>query len=324
MSGTGQAWPWLRRVAFTIFLGVVGVLLVRHARTVEWDRVLESLSAYEPATIAAAATIAVASHLVYACFDVLARAQVAHGLGALRTLRIAAVAYAFNLNLGALVGGVGFRYRLYARSGLGAGTVARVYVFAVVTNWSGYLLVLGAVLAAGVVSVPPSWTQSWASGLAASRVLGAVLVALAVAWLALCKLSPRREWTVRGTTIELPSIRMAAVQLALSAANWLLMALLVHVLLRGQADYLTVLGTLLLAAVAGAVAHIPGGLGVLEAVFVVMLGAGMPEHEILAALLAYRALYYIAPLLVALLNYAALEVRAPASRQAGDPAARNA
>ena len=89
-------------------------------------------------------------------------------------------------------------------------------------------------------------------------------------------------------------------QLALSVANWSVMAGVVWVLLRGQIDYATVLTVLLIAAVAGVLAHVPAGLGVLEAVFVALLSHRAPPHTLIAALLAYRALYYLLPLALAL------------------------
>ena len=70
-----------------------------------------------------------------------------------------------------------------------------------------------------------------------------------------------------------------------------------------------VLATLLLSAVASAMVHIPAGIGVLEAVFVAVLGGLAPEPQLLAALLAYRAVYYLFPLLLALAFYAAFEAR---------------
>ena len=56
---------------------------------------------------------------------------------------------------------------------------------------------------------------------------------------------------------------------------------------------------LLVAAVAGVIAHVPAGLGVLEAVFIALLSHRVPQAELLAALLAYRALYYLVPLALA-------------------------
>ena len=52
------------------------------------------------------------------------------------------------------------------------------------------------------------------------------------------------------------------------------------------------------------------GLGVLEAVFVMLLAQKVGEPQLLAALLAYRAVYYLGPLLVAAVMYAVMEARA--------------
>ncbi len=54
----------------------------------------------------------------------------------------------------------------------------------------------------------------------------------------------------------------------------------------------------------------PAGLGVLEAVFVALLAHEVAETRPLAALLAYRALYYLLPLAVALVAYLVTEMRA--------------
>jgi uncharacterized membrane protein YbhN (UPF0104 family) len=58
---------------------------------------------------------------------------------------------------------------------------------------------------------------------------------------------------------------------------------------------------------ANLVIRVPGNLGVLEAVFLGLLGGRAGVAEILAALLAYRAVFYLAPLLLALAVYAWLE-----------------
>jgi uncharacterized membrane protein YbhN (UPF0104 family) len=73
--------------------------------------------------------------------------------------------------------------------------------------------------------------------------------------------------------------------------------------------YPLVVATLLLGAVATAIAHIPAGIGVLEAVFLAVLGGMLPQAEVLAALLVYRAWYYLLPLMVALALYALFEWR---------------
>ena len=75
------------------------------------------------------------------------------------------------------------------------------------------------------------------------------------------------------------------------------------VLLQGAVAYPAVLATVLVAAVSGLVLRVPAGLGVLEAVGVLLLTGPLPRDTVLAALLAYRALYYFAPLLLATLAF---------------------
>ena len=62
-------------------------------------------------TLATAAALVLASHLTYASYELIGRRYVGHCLSTGRVLGVGFVSYAFNLNLGSLVGGVGFRLR---------------------------------------------------------------------------------------------------------------------------------------------------------------------------------------------------------------------
>src|SRR5690606_12558984 len=92
------------------------------------------------------------------------------------------------------------------------------------------------------------------------------------------------------------------------------MASLMWLLLPEDVAYPTVLGILLISSIAGAIAHIPAGLGVLETIFLALLQE-VPKGGVIAALIAYRALYYLLPLSLALVTYLLKEKRAKASRE---------
>jgi uncharacterized membrane protein YbhN (UPF0104 family) len=83
--------------------------------------------------------------------------------------------------------------------------------------------------------------------------------------------------------------------------------------------YPTVLGALMTTSMAVIALRVPGGLGVLEAVFMALLAGLQPEAQLLAALLAYRALFYLLPLAAALLVYLGLETRLRRTRPATAP-----
>lgn len=298
-------WPWLRRLLTLAFFALVGWLLVRGARSIEWAEVASALAERPLASIAPAALAAAASYLVYGTYDLIGRRYAGHALPKRRVLTIAFVSYAFNLNLGSLVGGIGFRHRLYSRLGLPDGQISRIIAFSMLTNWSGYFMLGGIAFALGRIDLP----ADWAIGTGALRVVGLLLVAVAAAYLLLCTFSRKREWVVRGHTIDLPSGRMAGLQILVSALNWALIALVCYLLLQREIPYATVLQVLLVAAVAGLLTHVPGGLGVIEAVFLALLSHRLPAQQLLAGLLAYRGVYYLAPLALALFTYLVMEGR---------------
>ena len=220
-------------------------------------------------------------------------------------LGTAFISYAFNLNLGSLVGGVGFRIRLYSKLGLDAASIGRVIAFSLVTNWSGWLLLAGARFAARQVTLP----ETFPIGEVGLQAIGVVMVAVPLAYIAACFFSKRREWHWRKHEFVLPSGSLALAQLALSSFNWSLIGAIVWMLLPSGLSYGSVLVTLLSAAIVGAATHVPGGLGVLEAVFVTALGARVAVPQLIGALLAYRALYYLAPLVVAAAMHFVIEAK---------------
>ncbi|MFW3616574.1 lysylphosphatidylglycerol synthase domain-containing protein [Billgrantia antri] len=294
---------WLKRGATLVFFVLVAMLLFSLARNVDWTQVLETLRGYSPLLLLAGAGITVASHAVFSSYDLLGKRYTGHLLSAPRVLLVAFVCYAFNLNLGAWVGGLAMRYRLYTRLGLGVSTVTRILSVSLIANWLGYMLLAGTVFSFRLLGLPPSW-QIGATGL---QLIGVGLLALSFAYLAACRFSRRRVWHVRGHEIVLPPLRLALMQALLGAANWTLMAALIYLLLPSGMFFPSVLGILLISSIAGVVTHIPAGLGVLEAVFLALLQHQIAKSEILAALIAYRAVYFLLPLTVACVVYLLLE-----------------
>lgn len=295
-----RAWraaPWL-------LAAVVLALVLRQAMTLDWPAVGQAIADLPPTVLAGAALAAAAGHLAFAGFDVVARAVLRHGAGAWRSAWIGATAYAMNLNLGALIGGVAIRLDLYRRAGVGTAQAVRVVGLGMVANWCGWALLGAAVLvAARPLPWPPAWGEPRA-GLLSS--ITAVCVVLPAAVLLACALRQRLPARWRRFRQELPPWPAALAGVALGLVSWSLAATTLWWLLQGALPWWTVAGALLLAAVAGVVTHVPGGLGVLEAVVLATLSPRVDTSALLAALLAYRAVYYGLPLLVATASYAGL------------------
>jgi uncharacterized protein (TIRG00374 family) len=127
--------------------------------------------------------------------------------------------------------------------------------------------------------------------------------------------------TIKGQKLVLPSWRFAAIQLVISGANWMVMGVILWLLIGEDVNYFFVLGVLLVSSIAGVIVHIPAGIGVLEAVFIALLaGEHVSQGTIIAALLAYRMLYYFLPLALATICYLLLESRAKKLRAKNEKA----
>ncbi|MBA1204143.1 UPF0104 family protein [Pseudomonas capeferrum] len=302
---------WGKRVFTVLLLLLIPALLYMLARNLDWNEVRQSLKSYGPGKLLLGFALALCSYAVFSCYDLLGRAYTGHKLPARQVLPVAFVCYAFNLNFTTWVGGVALRYRLYSRLGLDTPTITKIITLGILTNWIGYMALAGTVFALRLVKLP----ESWAVGGTGLQLIGALMMALAVGYVLACGYARRRTWRVREHEITLPSLRMALAQVGLGASNWTLMAMLIYWLLPHDLFFPSILGILLISCVAGVVAHIPAGLGVLETVFLALLQGQISQGSLVAALLGYRTFYYLIPLLIAVTAYLVLEKRAKAMRQ---------
>ncbi|KOC92876.1 lysylphosphatidylglycerol synthase domain-containing protein [Winslowiella iniecta] len=312
MSKAHPKWKLAKKILTWLFFAAVIVLLVVYAKKVNWEDVYNVIINYNRTAILAAVALVIVSYLTYGLYDLIGRAYCGHKLAKRQVMLVSFICYAFNLTLSTWVGGVAMRYRLYSRLGLPGSTITRIFSLSIATNWLGYILLAGVVFSGGMVPIP----KGWFIGEGTLRIIGVALLALVVVYLALCAFSKRRRWTIKGQKLALPSLRMALFQFAVSCANWMVMGAIIWLLLAQQVDYPIVLGVLLISSIAGVIIHIPAGIGVLEAVFLALLSGQHASHgSIIAALLAYRVLYFIAPLLLALVLYLWLEGRANSLRK---------
>ena len=312
-------WTWTKRALTVLLFVLVFGLLFNLVKNLEGQVVKDAITGYKTTTLLLGAAIALISYGLFSSFDLLARHYTQHKLPARQILPLAFVCYAFNLNLSAWVGSLAVRYRLYSRLGLEVGTITKIFTINVVTNWLGYIILAGIIFAARLLNLPDEWNL----GATALQLIGFGLLLVAAIYLLACRFSKRRTWKIRDHEITLPTWQFAILQATMGAVNWMLMALLVYILLPEEAFYPTVLGILLICSIAGIITHIPAGLGVLETIFLTMLQHEFNKSEILAALLGYRALYFLLPLCIACVAYLVMEKRAKAMRGSNEKHSSN-
>jgi uncharacterized membrane protein YbhN (UPF0104 family) len=272
------------------------------------DDVVQHAADISAEKLVIAVLFTIASFLVLTGYDNLSLRYIRHPLPYRRTALASFINYAFSQGLGfPLLTGGSVRFRLYSRWGLSAAQITQLVVFASATFWLGVLTLAGIVFAIappGISRVLP--VAGWIV-----RPVGLVMLSVvaAYAWWTLTGHKLLRLWSWR---LRRPAPRLAALQLAVACADWVMASAVLFVLMPAEAGlhFPAFLGIFLLAFVAGIISHVPAGLGVFETVIILLLPPSVPEAAVLGALLVYRGVYYLFPLLVAIVMLAAHEVLA--------------
>jgi phosphatidylglycerol lysyltransferase len=297
-----MSWSRARRWVVPL-LGIAVLALALSAlhhelRGVTYAELTHAVRAVSRPRLLAAVALTLLAYLALTGYDALALQYVDHRLPAPRTILVSVIAYAFSQTLGlpVLTGG-SIRYRFWSAWGLPATQIAQAIGFSAVTFWLGFLAIAGATLAFAPL---PAALADWLP-LALLRPAGWLLLAVVAGYLAWNVIRRGTGVTLREWTVSVPGPRLAASQLGISVLDWSLAAGVVWVLLPpgGGLTFTTFLGLYLLAQAAALASHIPGGVGVFDAVLVVLLKPYLGPTAVLGALLAYRAIYYLLPFVIA-------------------------
>jgi glycosyltransferase 2 family protein len=302
---------WGKRLLTLFFFTLVCGMLFMLVKNLDWQDVKLALQSFSVGTLLLCLMITTLSYLLFSSYDLLGRVYTGHQLPAKQIMPVAFTCYAFNLNISAWVGSIAMRYRLYSRLGLDLATITRVLSFSLATNWLGYMLISGIVFSLRIVKLPENWTM----GAAGLQLVGIALLGASITYLLACSFAKQRTWTFGKHEIPLPTLTLALLQVGMAALNWSLSSLVIFLLLPDTVTYAAVLGIILLSSIAGVVTHIPAGIGVLEAISIALLQHEITKGTILAALIGYRAIYLLLPLMLASVTYLILERRAKTLRR---------
>jgi phosphatidylglycerol lysyltransferase len=304
---TFQRWkPWLI-AAVVVAIAVLVIHTLREFLVeLRYADLLTTIRATDRRDLALAVLATFISYLALTGYD----ASSLRYVGASVKYRVAAktsfVAYALanTVGLGVLTGGA-VRLRLYGAAGVEAGDVSRAIAFNAVAFMLGISVVGAAALLWGAAQVgpalhlPPLVLQA-----------GASVVLLGAAVLIFMCRDGRERQLFGHIRVRLPSISLALQQLLFSAVDIAATAAVLWFLLpAGAIEFSTFVGFFAIAIVFGVLSHVPGGLGVFEAVMLVALKDRVPADALAAALVVYRLIYYVLPLLLALALLVVHEVR---------------
>ena len=303
----GRRWrTWLSPVAgLTVFVLSLAALH-RELADLHLRDIATDLRALPTSTVLLAVVLTACSYLVLTLYDVLSVRYVGADLPYRKTALASFLGYAFAQNVGfTLFSGAPLRFRMYTSWGLSAVEVTGLVAFNAVSFWLGLFGVGGtALLMAGGQS--PAQLHLPITSL---RPLGGLALIPVVAYLAMCALR-RRPLSIGRWQLDPPSLGLALGQLGVAFVDWVIAAAVLFVLLPlpNHGDFVGFLAVFMLAQAAGLASQVPGGLGVFETVVLLALPASVSQSAILGALIVFRVVYYLLPLVVAVVVLATFEL----------------
>lgn len=298
-------WGLFERHRRLIGLGVVLVVIALGfaalnalTREIRFRDVRAAVHALTAGQIAMSLALTAASYLALTLYDFLALRILGRPLP-WRTAALASfTSYTLSHNLGlSLLTGGSARYRIYVAAGLDGPDVARVIVLAAGNFWAGVFAIAGAAmlahsgrLALGAVSISP----------AATHFAGATMLAILVA-LTFAAARLRAPIALLGMRLPVPRPLDILAQTGIGVVDISCAAGALFVLLPGAdpAQLPAFVLAYALGIVVALVSHVPGGLGVFEAVVLAIVPGD--KAALFGALIAYRIVYYLLPLAIAAL-----------------------
>jgi phosphatidylglycerol lysyltransferase len=287
--------------AVGVFAGAAWVI-AHEMRDARLDDILAAVERTPSWALAAAIAATLVSYAALAVSEWWALTLLGKRLKAWRILVVTFAAYAMSNGLGfSLATGGAARLRLYGAWGLRGADVASITVFA------GAAVTLGGAVTAGLSLLVTDGLPAY------FHALGVALLTPALLWL----------WPKWPALRFLPHVHAAPLGKRIAAltgavADWLASGLALFVLLPEPTlhQFAPFLVVFILGSIVSAASGVPGGIGVFEAVILLLSRQFALSHESAAALILYRLIYAIGPLCITALGFAAWQALAAARKRA--------
>ncbi|WP_414499744.1 MULTISPECIES: lysylphosphatidylglycerol synthase domain-containing protein [unclassified Zymobacter] len=275
-------------------------------RSINLSQLHAALVAVPPQWIVGAVLAAVGSYVMllgyewsatrYAGVSVPSRALVMAGACA------SAVGNAIGLSM--LSGGA-VRYRLYFPHGIEPADVARMSAFVSLALGCALppLAAVAALIHVDAAAQALHLSRSWVIGIGIAVLVGYLLLVgiLATRRSAHCPTPFTRQFHLWHWRFRLPNMVLSALQLLITLLDVICASAVLYLLIPGDIPFTTFMMVYLLALATGVLSHIPGGFGVFEMIILSAFKGSVGEAPLLAAILLYRAIYVLLPLVLACL-----------------------
>ena len=204
--------------------------------------------------------------------------------------------FAISNNAGnAAVSGGAIRYRLYTRWRIRGGDIVKMITFSGLT----YFLGASAVVVAGYFLIQNQGIDASVGLSMGLNTLFIICATILLAYFVSSVMFDGKHIKIGGLKFQMPSLGVAMTQTFLGIVDSLLTGLVLYACLDPfvHIPFGTFIGLFVIAQATGIFSQVPGGIGVFESIFLVALPDTIDKANIFGALLAYRIIYYVIPLM---------------------------
>ena len=279
-------------------------LLFRELRGLSFAEVEAAFTAIPAGRWALAVVATLVAYLALAWYDRIALFHLGFDLSWRFISAVSFTTYALSHNIGmSMFSGAMVRYRAYSTKGLTIGDVGVLVAFC------SFTFALGTILLGGIVLVfePEIVQRLFQLQPALARLVGAAMLLFVGLYVGGAALR-FRPLEIGAFKVVYPRLPIAMRQLLAGPLELMGAAGIIWCALPADHNpgFFIVLGVFLASFSAALLSHAPGGIGVLELVFVNAL-PDTPRADVVAALLVFRLLYLVIPLLLGIVAVVVFE-----------------
>jgi uncharacterized membrane protein YbhN (UPF0104 family) len=303
-------WGGTDEIIGTILVGLIFAgslwVIVQELRGFEYGEVWAYLGDLPLPYVFAALGLTALTFVVLSGYDALALRYIDVELSTRRVAFSAFIGYAVSQAIGnPILTGGSVRYRLYSLWGLTTPQVAKAILFAGASFWLGFCTLGGGVFLFEPVALADAFAFP-----GSTAVVGGLCLLPVASYLGF-SLFRDRPFSIWGWTLDVPPLWMLPIQIGLAVGDLLLASSVVYVLLPPEigVSFPHLVAVYLTALLAGLVSHVPGGLGVFDSIVLLLLSPEVPPPIVLGTLLAYRGIFHLLPLTLALVAFGTFEMR---------------
>ena len=278
------------------FFAVAAYMIYHQLSKYKLEDIKDALVSIPAHNLFLACMASLGGYVALSSYDFLALKSIGRKLAPGKGIFAGFIGFSISNNAGhAIVSGGAIRYRLYTRWRFHASEIVRMVTFSGFTYLVAcfFLIILGYFLTPdhafgkGSVSHLTTLTVTVISALGLLVYFGASLFY-------------KKPIIIKDVEFDIPSFKMALAQVFIGGADILLASLVLYYSLTPFMDipFDVFIGVFIIAQVLGVFSQVPGGLGVFEGLFLYIIPGDHNQALIFGALIAYRIIYYLFPLII--------------------------